>query len=69
MNGGLCISTGSTGFSCECEVGYTGARCEKSDTAAARCDFSQSLCMFTNDKTEEIDMQRMISSNKYHEVS
>ena len=72
MNGGLCVPTGMTAYTCKCDVGYSGSRCEKADTAAARCDFSNGFCVFTSEQIStnraQIKMQRMIASNKYHEV-
>lgn len=49
-NKGLCLGTKNS-FSCACQIGYTGSRCEK--TPVALCDSrdcsSNGLCIGTKD--------------------
>jgi hypothetical protein len=43
LNGGLCIVTGLTGFTCSCQVGYSGTNCQN-----CKWNFAETFCLFSS---------------------
>ncbi|KAF6039560.1 hypothetical protein EB796_002123 [Bugula neritina] len=66
-NGGTCLPSSPTAYTCLCQIGYTGSRCELADDAAVNCDFADDLCTFRNSADDQLDMRRMFVSTKYME--